>query len=157
MKFRKFKKGDIRQIAKIKNSVFSRFNISEYFEKRAIDWYLNFTNPKKSDQELLKAFHVSSKSIFYVAEENNKIIGYIKGGKNRIGNLFVVGKVHKKGVGKKLVELFEREAKKQNSKEIKISSSIYAASFYQKMGYKKTTGIRNLHGLKIQPMKKILN
>lgn len=157
MKFRKFKKEDIRQIAEIKNSVFKKFNNSEYFKKEAIDWYLNFTNPQKSDKELLEAFHVSSKSIFYVAEENNKIVGYIKGSKNRIGNLFVIGKTHKKGVGKKLVELLEKEAKKQNSKEIKIRSSIYAVPFYQKMGYKKTTGIRNLHGLKIQPMRKILN
>lgn len=157
MKFRKFKKGDIRQVAKIKNSVFSKFNSSEYFKKDAIQWYLNFTNPKKSDEELFEAFHISDKSIFYVAEENNKIIGYIKGNKDRIANLFVLGNSHKKGVGKKLVGLLEKEAKKQNSKEIKIRSSIYAVPFYQKMGYKKTTGVRNFHNLKIQPMKKILN
>ena len=33
---------------------------------------------------------------------------------------------------------------------------MYAVPFYQKIGYKKTTGIRNLHGLKVQPMKKVL-
>jgi len=157
MRFRKFKKRDIRQIAEIKNSVFSKFNSSEYFRKDAIDWYLDFTNPKKSDEELLEAFHISDKSIFYVAEENERIIGYIKGSKDRIGNLFVLGSSHKKGVGKKLIELLEKEAKKQNSKKIKIKSSIYAVPFYQKMGYKKTTGVRNLHNLKIQPMKKIIN
>jgi len=157
MKFRKFKKDDIRQVAEIKNSVFSKFNSSEYFKKEAIDWYLDFTNLKKSDEELFEAFYISDKSIFFVAEENNKIIGYIKGSKDRIGNLFVLGNSHKKGVGKKLVELLEKEAKNQNSKEIKIRSSIYAVPFYQKMGYKKTTGVRNLHNLNIQPMKKILN
>ena len=157
MKFRKFKKDDIRQVAEIKNSVFSKFNSSEYFKKEAIDWYLDFTNLKKSDEELFEAFYISDKSIFFVAEENNKIIGYIKGSKDRIGNLFVLGNSHKKGVGKKLVELLEKEAKNQNSKEIKIRSSIYAVPFYQKMCYKKTTGVRNLHNLKIQPMKKILN
>ncbi|MDZ7798253.1 MAG: GNAT family N-acetyltransferase [Patescibacteria group bacterium] len=157
MKFRKFKKSDIRQIAKIKNSVFSSFNKSEYFEKGTVSKYLNYTNPKKSDKELLEAFKITKDSIFYVAEENDKIFGYIKGRKNRIGNLFVLGQNHKKGIGRKLVDLFEKEAEKQNSKEIKINSSIYAVPFYQKRGYKKTTGIRNLHGLKIQPMKKVLN
>lgn len=156
MKFRKFKKGDIGQIAEIKNSVFGKFNSSEYFKKDAIEWYLDFTSPKRSDKELLEAFCISDKSIFYVAEENSKIIGYIKGNKDRIGNLFVLENSHKKGVGKKLVELLEKEAKKQNSKEIKIRSSIYAIPFYQKMDYKKTTGVRNFHNLKIQPMKKIL-
>ncbi len=155
MKFRKFKKRDIRQIAEIKNSVFSKFNHSEYFEKGAIKWYLNFANPKMSDAKLLEAFHISDESIFYVAEEKGKIIGYIKGGADRISNLFVKEEHHKKGVGKKLVKLLEVEAKKQNSKEIKIRSSIYAVPFYQKMGYKKTTGIRNMNGLKIQPMKKV--
>ncbi len=144
-------------MAEIKNSVFRKFNNSEYFEKEAIDWYLGLTNPKMSDEELLKAFRTSDKSIFYVAEENDKIVGYIKGSADRIANLFVKGETHKRGVGKKLVELLEKEAKKQNSKEIKIKSSIYAVPFYQKMGYKKTTGVRNFHGLKIQPMKKTLN
>lgn len=156
MRYRKFKNSDIRQVATIKNSVFSSFNKSEYFEKEAVTKYLHYTNPKKSDQELLEAFKVNN-SIFYVAEENDKILGYIKGRKNRIGNLFVLGKTHKKGIGTKLVDLFEKEAKKQDSKEIKINSSLYAIPFYQKMGYKKTTGIRNLYGLKVQPMKKVLN
>jgi predicted N-acetyltransferase YhbS len=157
MRFRKFKKSDIRQIARIKHSVFRDFNKSDYFEKDAISRYLSSTDPRKSDQALLEAFKISKNSIFYVAEENNKILGYIKGRKKRIGNLFVLGKTHKKGIGRELVKLFEKEAKKQSSKEIKISSSVYAIPFYQKMGYKKTTGIRNIKGLKIQPMKKILN
>ncbi len=157
MKFRKFKKGDIRQVAKIKNTVFRTFNNTEYFKKDAINKYLNRTDSKKSDQELIASFHISKKTIFYVAEEKGKIIGYISGGKDKIGNLFVSGKVHKKGVGKKLIDLFEKEALKQGSKEIKIRSSIYAIPFYQKVGYKKTTGIRNMWGLRAQPMKKVLS
>lgn len=157
MKFRKFKKRDARQIAEIKNSVFSSFNKLEYFKKNAVSKYLSNTNPKKSDQELFEAFKITQDSIFFVAEEDDKILGYIKGNKNRIANLFVLGKTHRKGIGKKLVNLFEKEAEKQNSKEIKIRSSIYAIPFYQKMDYKKTTGVRNFHGLKIQPMKKFLN
>jgi len=78
------------------------------------------------------------------------------GRKNRIKNLFVLGEEHKKGVGKKLIKLFEKEVKKRNYNHTKVNSSIYAIFFYQKMGYKKTTGIRNFNGLKIQPMKKNL-
>ncbi len=156
MLFRKFRKEDIRQIAKIRNDVFSKYNRKEYFKKDAIEWYLNLTSLDKSDEELLEAFYISDKTIFYVAEDNKKIIGYIKGNKNKIGNLFVLGSSHKKGIGKKLVELLEKEARKQNSKEIRIRSSIYAVPFYQRIGYKKTTGIRNLNNLKVQPMKKLL-
>ena len=55
-----------------------------------------------------------------------------------------------------LVKKFERNAQKYGSKKIKIRASLFAVPFYKKMGYKKTTGIRNFKGLKIQPMKKIL-
>jgi hypothetical protein len=37
-----------------------------------------------------------------------------------------------------------------------LRSSLYATPFYESVGYKKTTGIRHFHGLRIQPMKKIL-
>lgn len=50
MKIRKFKKDDIRQIARIKNSVFSKFNKFKYFKEKAISEYLNHTSLKKSDQ-----------------------------------------------------------------------------------------------------------
>ncbi len=53
------------------------------------------------------------------------------------------------------IEKFEKEAKK-NSSYIKTRASLFAVPFYRKMGYKKTTGIRKFKGLKIQPMKKIL-
>ncbi len=43
----------------------------------------------------------------------------------------------KKGIGKKLVKHFEKEAIKLGAKEIKIRASLYATPFYQKIGYKK--------------------
>ncbi|MDD2758339.1 MAG: GNAT family N-acetyltransferase [Patescibacteria group bacterium] len=92
--------------------------------------------------------------IFFVAIDRNKIIGLIRGNPGKIVNLFVDGKYHHNGTGKKLMERFQAEAKKINSKEIKIKSSLYAVPFYKKMGFKKTTGMRNFHGLKIWPMRK---
>ena len=40
--------------------------------------------------------------------------------------------------------------------KIKIRASLYATSFYEKLGYKKTTGTRPFYGFKIQPMSKKL-
>ena len=157
MKYRKFKKSDIRHIAKIKHSVFAEFCKDDYFEKGAIEWYLNQVNLNNLDDKLMKSIRITKDSICYVVEENNEIVWYINGKKNRMWNLFVLWKVHGKWVGKNLVELFEKEALKQGSNEIKINSSIYAVLFYQKMGYMKTTWVRNTHDLKIQPMKKIFN
>jgi len=123
--------------------------------KKAVREYVDHYNPKKTNIETISN-NFSKTKIFYLALENNKLIGVIRGNKNRITNLFVRKGHHKKGIGKKLVQRFEKTCYKLGSQEIKIKASLYAAHFYQKLGYKKTTGIRNFKGLRIQPMKKIL-
>jgi len=155
IKYRKFKKSDIRQVTKIRHKVFSEFCKNDYFEKWAIKWYLSHSNLNKTDELLLKQFWIEKDLICYVVEENSKIIGYIKGYKNRIWNFFILWNFHNKWIWKKLIKLLEIEVIKDWANEIKIKSSTYAVPFYQKMGYKKTTWIRNMHWLKIQPMKKI--
>ena len=55
------------------------------------------------------------------------------------------------------MEKYERKATTLGSKVIKLNASMYAVPFYKKIGYQKSTGIRNLFGLKVQPMKKYLN
>jgi len=130
IKFRKFRKKDIRQLANIRNLVFSKFNNRDYFKRSAIKRYLHLIDSNKSDLELLKSFGISQETICYVAEKDNKIVGYIKGDNKRISNLFVLGNLHKRGIGKKLVKMFEKEFKRKGYNEIKIGSSIYAISFY---------------------------
>lgn len=78
----------------------------------------------------------------------------INGVPNRISSLFVDGTQHKKGIGKDLLGKFELEAKEYGSTIINIEASLYAADFYQKMGYMKTTGIINHTGLKVYKMEK---
>lgn len=155
IKIRKFKNSDLRKVALLVANTFKKFNAQEYFEKEAIKNYLNqYDLNKNSKQKLLQLFKKTP--IAYVAVENNKIIGIIRGKKDKITNLFVDKNYHRREIGKKLIEKFENEVIKQGSNKIKICSSIYAVSFYKKMGYQKTTGIKNFHGLKTQPMKKIL-
>jgi len=156
IKLRKFRKEDTKATALLIMNTYEKFNSAEFFKKSAVQEYLGYYNPKKKTiEELYENFQRAP--IFYVALENDKIIGMIRGRADRIVNLFVEGKRHKKGIGRLLVNKFEAEAKKKKSKEIKIRASLYATPFYQKMGYKKTSGIKNFLGLKIYPMRKILN
>ena len=155
MKIRKFKLSDSREVGKIIAKTFKKYNKSEG-SKKAVESYVNIYNTSNLDK-LKSNFRKSD--IFYLMEDKRKVIGMIRGNKNRMGNLYVFGKYHNKGIGKKLVERFEKEAKKQSSKFIKIKASLYAIPFYKKLGYKKTTGIKKikfLFNLKYQPMIKIL-
>jgi len=155
MIIRKFRKKDTKAVALLVISTNMQFNRKEFVQKSAFQKYLDYYAPKKNTlQQLYEKFQTTP--IFYVAVEKNKILGMISGRPNKISNLYVDGKQHKKGIGRVLVNKFESEAKKHHSKEIKIRASLHATTFYQKMGYKKTTGIRNFLGSKVYPMKKVL-
>ena len=155
IKIRAFKIADTCSVAKIINETFKKYNHREG-SKKAVEQYVDFYKPNKNNINKLKT-NFSKTEIFFVATNNNEIVGIIRGRKNRVVGLFVNGKHHKKGIGKKLMLKFEKECVKKASKIIKIRASIYAAPFYQKLGYKKTTGIRRFKGLKHYSMKKILN
>ncbi len=99
--------------------------------------------------------------LFLVAETEDQIVGVLRGRKERLASLFVHKFFHHQGIGCQLVETFEVEMYKQNVSVIRVAATLYAVPFYSKLGYKKSTGIREMNcfegtGLKYQPMKKIL-
>lgn len=141
-------------IADIVCRTYQAFNAKEG-KKEALNQFLSqYDNRNHSADELMERFKKSD--INFGAFSGEKMVGIIRGKKNRIINLFVDGAFHHLGIGRKLINLFEAQARKEGSEFIKIRSSLYAADFYAKCGYKKTTGIRSFHELKIQPLKKNL-
>lgn len=100
--------------------------------------------------------------MLYVAEDGDEIVGVLRGRTNVLASLFVRGDHHGMGIGRKLVEHFERASRAQGVAWIRVAATLVAVPFYQAMGYKKTTGVRpcpTFDGtdLKQQPMKKVLN
>ncbi len=152
MVIRKATKKDTDNIFKLVVKTYSACNRNEGAKEATQRYIKQFKITKKNRKE--KQESLMKNPIIFVLIDNQKIIGVIKGNKNKISNLFVDPSYHKKGAGRKLVEKFEREAKKRKTKIIKIRSSLFAVEFYKKMGYKKTTGIRSIKELKFQPMKK---
>jgi len=68
---------------------------------------------------------------------------------------------HRLGIGSQLMERFEDECSRQESRQVKVAATLYAVPFYSRIGYKKTTGLRlgwsfGGSGLVYQPMKKVL-
>jgi histone acetyltransferase (RNA polymerase elongator complex component) len=155
MKIRSFKKGDTKQCANLIKKTYQKYNQNEHFDGLAAKKYLDFFDLRKQNSDILYQKFQETK-IFLVAVENEEILGLIRGKENKISNLFVDGRFHKRGIGQRLVTKFEQKARRLGSKKIKIKSSVHALLFYQKMGYKKTTGLRNYLGLKTYSMKKLL-
>ena len=146
---------DSEVVASLISRTFERFNSCDHFDEKAAKDYIDFFNPKKTPEiEIIELFNKAT--IFYVAEEDGEIIGTVRGTPDRISSLFVDGTKQRKGIGRKLLQRFEKEAMKQGSKEIRLRSQLYSVIFYEKMGYKKTRGIINAKGLKVYPMRKAL-
>jgi GNAT superfamily N-acetyltransferase len=159
---RQYREADSKSVGILIADTYSRFNLDfaapeelgkllgpfrhAYSEKRI---------HRDAISEILKA------RIILVAEENHEIVGVLRGRNERLHSLFVREEHHRQGRGRQLMEMFERECIAQGAKMITLQSTLYAVGFYQALGYKKTTGVRNGwsfegRGLRYQPMKKIL-
>ncbi|MFH1501218.1 MAG: GNAT family N-acetyltransferase [archaeon] len=155
IKIRKYQARDAKQVVRVIHNTFEKFNYGEHDKKAAQD-YLNYFNPNQ-DQENLEEI-LSNCPIMFVLQDSSSVVGVVRGRYNRIVNLFLLEKYHKKGLGKKLVQRFESEVREKGSKHIKIRASLYATPFYQAMGYKRTTGTRKMRkvGVLFNPMIKQL-
>jgi len=151
---RKFRIQDTKEAAKLILKTYGKFCSGDATEEANLRYLTQYDTRQNKIAELEKKFRRTK--ISFVAVVNNSVIGVIRGDEKRIWNLFVNGNYHRRGVAKSLVETFEKEAKKHKAKKIKIIASLYSVPFYVSVGYKKTTGIRNYKGIKVQPMKKVL-
>jgi len=96
-----------------------------------------------------------------VAVEDEKILGVLRGSPGRLHSLFVHKCAHRRGIGRRLMEAFERRCAKDGVEKVTMQSSLYAVPFYQSLGYKRSTGVRtgacfDGESFPYQPMKKVL-
>ena len=153
MRIRAIKPQDIEPACHLIRETYRDFNYEEGTVE-ATHEYLDAYNPDLNLDRLKKRFRRTP--ICYVATEKNEVIGIVRGFYGRLVNLFVDGRHHRRGIGQKLLYQFERRCQEDGQDMIKVNISIFSIPFYEANGYKKTTGIRNQKGLKIQPMMKRL-
>ena len=106
--------------------------------------------------------NIIQSEMLFVAEDDGEIVGVLRGRKERLASLFVTEGHHRQGIGRKLVQRFEEESIRKGVTVVRLASSLFAVPFYQSLGYKKSTGVRTGwsfegHGLRVQPMRKVLH
>jgi len=91
-------------------------------------------------------FHEYLEKLFFVAEENGKIVGYVMADEKR--NLIVSIAVHpayrRKGYGKKLMEHVLNFMKGKVILQVRKSNEI-AIKFYEKLGFRKIGEIKKYY------------
>lgn len=159
---REYNENDAECVGRLIADTYSEFNLSfASVEERNsfLGPFKHARSPEKSKKDEIA--RVIRASMVFVAIKEKEVVGVLRGKADKLQSLFVCGIHHRQGIGRKLVDRFERECGKKGSDTIKLMSTLYAVPFYQAMGYKKSTGVRKMKsfegdGLEYQPMKKVL-
>ena len=165
---RRYRKSDSQQVGVLIADTYKKFNLSELSseqQKAMLGPFLHARSKDQSHQQRI-AEVIRAPSV-WVAELGGAIVGVLRGGRvDELGrtvlqSLFVSGKHHREGIGRALVEKFEREYISRGITVFKLLATLHAVPFYLSMGYKKSTGVRGIHsfdgsGLPSQPMKRVI-
>ena len=87
----------------------------------------NFTRDKVIEKMALRDV--------FVAVCNRDIVGTVSLGNGKLHSMFVEPNRQRKGIGRRLVDHLEKHAVNSGHAELKLSSSITAKPFYEKLGY----------------------
>jgi putative acetyltransferase len=72
----------------------------------------------------------------FVCQKGGRIVGTIALGGDRLRSLFVDPELQHGGIGARLVAHLEAHAHKRGVRELKLSSSLTARAFYERLGYR---------------------
>lgn len=153
---------DAQPVGMLIAETYRRFNLdfaSPDEQEKLLGPFRNAGSAEPAHQDAIE--QVLRAEMIFVAEDAGEVVGVLRCRKERLQSLFVRGDHHRQGIGRRLVQRCERECASRGSGVIRLAATLYAVPFYEAVGYKKSTGIRNGwsfdgDGLKYQPMKKLL-
>ena len=140
MKIRRFEEKDAKKVSELIVETLRKTNIKDY----SADLIENYVNNFQPENVLKRA----SWTHFYVAEEKGNIIGcgaiapyWDKVDESSLFTIFISPEHQGKGIGRKIIEILEKDEYFLRAKRIEIPASITAVPFYKKMGYSCKNGI----------------
>ncbi len=163
IQIRPYQEQDSTHVGILIAECFSRYNL-EKIERVEYPAYLGpFYNAHSSEpaHQQQIAILIQAPIIFVAEEETGQVSAVLRATQERILTLCIHDFYFFQNTGRKLVEEFEQLVMKNNINNIKLAAPLYSVDFYQRMGYKRSTGIRSTlcfpnGSLPCQPMKKQL-
>ncbi|MCR5720066.1 MAG: GNAT family N-acetyltransferase [Lachnospiraceae bacterium] len=128
---------------------FMEFDSKDYTKKAADNFYDFITDP-----ELYESFLDGGYRLCVCKNSEGKIVGAAGvRGFFKLSLLFVDGRYHKRGIGKRLVEYVCHRLKEEaGSSKLVVMAAPFAIGFYEKMGFIKTEDETTMGGMRITPM-----
>ncbi len=168
LKIRPYHQRDAERVGVVIADTYAAFNLDELAVEQRELMLGPFLHARSAEESHQRAIATAIRApTVLVAEEAGNIVGVLRGGRvdelrrTVLQSLFVSGSHHRRGIGRALVEEFEREYTAQGVTVFKLLATLYAVPFYLAQGYHKSTGVRNIRsfdgvGLPSQPMKKLI-
>ena len=160
---RDYQEDDAGQVGILIADTYTEFNLG-FASAEELPLLLGpFQHARSSDHDHQQQIADTIQSeIVLVAEDGSKIVGMLRGRKERLASLFVHKDYHRRGIGQSLVEQFEQESLNQGVSLVNVAATLFAVPFYKKMGYEESGEIKTSwsfdgYGLQHQPMIKMLN
>ena len=160
---RPYCESDAPSVGRLIADTFSAFNLA-YASPEERDLLLGPFGHARSPEPYHQAAIAEAirAEMVYLAQDEAEIVGVLRGRPDKLQSLFVRADHHRQGIGRRLVECYERQCRRQESAAIKVQATLYAVPFYLAMGYRRTTGVRSMRifeGARFpsQPMKKVLH
>ena len=151
---RRYRQSDFEAAARLVRRVFAKFVLPDATPE-GVEWWSRLFSLRGEDGERLRELY-ARETIAFVAVEGERIVGVVIGTRAELKRIFVSERLQGRGIGRRLLRRFEEEFLRQGGRRYRIVAALGAVPFYEGAGCKKTTGVRNLHGLRIQPMRKVL-
>lgn len=143
LEIRRFDKNDASIVSKIICRNFLEINIKDY-SREEMEQLSEVYNPNK-------VIEISGYAHMYVACIDNTVVGcgsissfWGKQDESILLTIFVLPKLHGKGIGRKIIETLEKDEYFLRARRIEIPASITACDFYEKMGYNYKDGTKKL-------------
>jgi len=153
---------DASTVGRLIADTFSRYNLADLSPVDRDARLGPFRHANSDDpahrEAIVDAIH---SEVVLIAEEDEEVVGVLRGRTMRLASLFVRGDRHRQGIGRQLVMKYERWAIAEGSRRIRVAASPFAVPFYLSLGYKRTTGLRRMTifegtGYVYQPMQKMV-
>lgn len=127
-------------------------NLGPFYNARSLD-------PAHQQQI---AILIQAPVVLVAQEERGQLKGILRATHERVLTLCVHDWYFFQDIGRQLLENYEQESLAQGVKQIKVAAPMFAVSFYLRLGYKRSTGIRSTPAfpagsLPRQPMKKTIS
>ena len=155
IRLRPCRPGDFHAVAAFIHRLYLKYVTPGCSTRAGVRWWSAFLSPGEENRAAIEKRYRAD-TIALLAVRRGRLAGVVMGNKRELVRLFVDDRLHRRGIGRRLFAAFEARCRRLGSRRFRVVASLYAVPFYLSCGCRRTTGVRDYHGVRVQPLRKTL-